>query len=171
MYYTTYMSLLLKLTVERIAKMTNANRQHLLKNGKHLCSCRFCLISFVTFRNYDSPHSSHCQTCRVGIDDQKWHLCIRIAQLGQCASSLALKFRGYWILAMWQISKKNTEVTYPQGVGFPACQVLPEWKLSPTWDGVREMLSKMVDASSHPKVWADPSHHWTTGLVDWWIFR
>jgi len=31
-------------------------------------------------------------------------------------------------------------------------KVLPEWKLAPTWDGVREMLSKMVDASSHPKV-------------------
>lgn len=33
-------------------------------------------------------------------------------------------------------------------------EVLPEWKLAPTWDGVREMLNKMTDAMNHPKVWS-----------------
>ena len=35
-------------------------------------------------------------------------------------------------------------------------QVLPDWKLQANWDGVREMLSKMQDALTHPK--ARPKH-------------
>lgn len=31
-------------------------------------------------------------------------------------------------------------------------KVLPDWKLAPNWDGVREMLSKMQEAMAHPKV-------------------
>lgn len=31
-------------------------------------------------------------------------------------------------------------------------QVLPDWKLAATWDGVREMLSKTHEAQAHPKV-------------------
>ncbi|OLP92532.1 Small nuclear ribonucleoprotein-associated protein B [Symbiodinium microadriaticum] len=31
-------------------------------------------------------------------------------------------------------------------------KVLPDWKLAPTWDGVREMINKMSDALLHPKV-------------------
>ncbi|CAJ1333406.1 unnamed protein product [Effrenium voratum] len=31
-------------------------------------------------------------------------------------------------------------------------KVLPDWKLQANWDGVREMLSKMQDALTHPKV-------------------
>ena len=36
---------------------------------------------------------------------------------------------------------------YPDG----RRQVLPDWKLAPNWDGVREMLSKMQEAMAHPK--------------------
>ena len=39
-------------------------------------------------------------------------------------------------------------------------QVLPDWKLAPTWDGVREMLQKMgSEAMGHPKA--------RTG-IGWW---
>eukprot|EP00435_Cladocopium_sp_Y103_P016541 s2349_g4.t1 len=31
-------------------------------------------------------------------------------------------------------------------------KVLPDWKLAPNWDGVREMLQKMQEAMAHPKV-------------------
>jgi len=31
-------------------------------------------------------------------------------------------------------------------------KVLPDWKLAPNWDGVREMINKMADAMTHPKV-------------------
>lgn len=31
-------------------------------------------------------------------------------------------------------------------------KVLPDWKLAPNWDGVREMLQKMHEAMAHPKV-------------------
>jgi len=31
-------------------------------------------------------------------------------------------------------------------------KVLPDWKLAPNWDGVREMINKMSDALLHPKV-------------------
>jgi len=31
-------------------------------------------------------------------------------------------------------------------------KVLPEWGLTPDWDGVREMMSRMAEALEHPKV-------------------